>query len=463
VAYYGGRFFVSDSAKGMIFTYDSNFTFLSALGRGKGGVNLLSPKGLEVYNERIYVADSSAQRVVVFTMDGYPIDVLNSSVPGANFSYPEDIAVDKERLYVADTFNRLVRAFSYNHTASDDSVLMKIRNANASLSSLLLMQGVAAKLNISCAPPAKQEAELSSAQSYYDGLEFSSASSLADQVASECASQQAALATDVEFGIRQLVKVSQDKVQPYRAFGGAAVQDKIVQFDNRVSVVNAKLSSKAYSSAADDALALGPLADSITASVADKAKADTERAKNQTIFGMLSILASLDSRMAALNKTAADYHQQINLSNSQTLLDSARNSLSSGDSDSANSSLSLAAYEISSYETAVFRATAEIDRTNQQILTLEFELNSTIASPALVKPDYSQEASMMAQARQTAYSNQPLALMMARQARDSAVPKARDAQALSLAVTATGMLFAIIAVIALAFFVYVRRLKKKSL
>ena len=73
IAIYGGNFYVSDSAKNVIFVYDQNFSLLSTIGRGRGGVSLLSPHGFQVDSDRIYVADSGNNRVVVFSLDGYPL------------------------------------------------------------------------------------------------------------------------------------------------------------------------------------------------------------------------------------------------------------------------------------------------------------------------------------------------------------------------------------------------------
>jgi DNA-binding beta-propeller fold protein YncE len=462
IVFHDGKYYVSDSGKGLIFVYDSNFTFLNlTIGRGKGDVALGSPRGMDFDGSRLYVADATAGRVVAFSPDGYPVDVLNASTPWGNLSYPDDVVVDNGILYVADTQNRAVKAFRVNITGGDPTVLAQISDANATCASLDAAQSVAKMLSVSYAP-LEYSAQLFSAQQYYNLYQFSYASSLAQVAKADCAAAQSSLLQSIDLKVKQLIQSSQAQVAPYRNSSSTS-QQLLSQFDNKVAAANSALSSKKYSSAADLALSLPSLADSIASGSQAAAEAEAEKEQNRAAALINAEITALSGRLEQLQAKSDAYRQGINLSNSRSLLALASGQAGTGSFDSANRSLQLASLEITSYETSVGGSAKEIDSALANFAIIELEFNNSASQPVLFGPDLSSERALMAQAKDTIYANPPLALQIAGQAKSSAQAKSRDAQALSLAASSVCVVVFLIALIAVGFFMHLRGRKHKGL
>ena len=462
ILFHGGKVYISDATKGLIFVYDGNFTFQYAIGRGKGDVTLVSPRGMDFDDNRIYVADAGANRVVAFSLDGYPVDVLNSSTAWGNLSYPEDVIVHNGVLYVADTQNRLVKAFSISKAAGDTTVLAMIAAANASCASLGSLQAVATKLNVSFTPVPSSVSDIASAQQYYDGYIFSTASSLAQNAKSSCESAQSALTQKVELRVKQLIQTSQATVAPYRN-ASTTNASLLTQFDNKAAAASSALASKNYAASSDIALSLPALANSIATGSESKAAADEAKAQNQSTAILTSEITALASRLSSLQAQSNAYRQGINLSGSLDLIALARSSAEGGDFAAANHSLGLVRLDITGYEASLGAAAKEIDSAQSTLAIAEIELNASATRSLLFSPDLGKERAMMAQAEETVYSSPPSALQMAAQAKASAESKSRDSQALSLAVISVAVMLFFIALIAAGFLFHIMRKKKQGL
>ncbi len=462
ILFHDGKAYISDSGKGLVFVYDSNFTFLYTIGRGKGGVTLISPRGMDFYDNRLYVADASMASVIAFSPDGYPVDILNSSAAWGNLSYPEDVVAGNGILYVADTQNKLVKAFSINKTAGDSSVLAMIAGANASCASLLSMQSVAARLNVSSAPAAAQGAAIASAQQYYDDYAFSTASSLAQNAKSDCEAARSSLTQSVELRIKQIIQASQAAVAPYRQVSSTNAS-QVAQFDNKASASSSALASKNYAASSDLALALQPLANSIAAGSESKAAADEEKKQNQSTAFLASEITALTSQISRLQAKSDAYRQGINLSGSIDLVALAQKSAGSGDFAAANHSLDLARLEVASYEATLGASTQEIDAALTSLMISEIEFNASASRSMLFAPDLGKERALMAQAMETVYSSPSSAVQMASQAKAAAEAKSRDSQALSLAVISVAVVLFFIALISAGFLYHIMGKKKKGM
>jgi len=464
VELFGGRVLVSDQGKKLVYVYDSNLTFLYAIGRGLGGVTLTSPRGIEVYNGRIYVADATSNRVVVFTMEGYPVDMLDSKTPGGNLSGPEDIAVAEGKLYVADSLDRQVRVYEINESKGDETVLSLLTQANQSIAALSLLQAAAQRLNLSIASSEQPMLDLLTAQGEYDHYMFSSASTLAQKALDESSAAQANLSQAIEVKILQIIKGEQGRVEPFRRQGlPPELSQKLAYFDNAASDARIKLSAKDYNAAIGIALSLHSIAGDYIAGVEGKDRLDNERAQNRTGAQLTEALSSLYRRLGKLKAQSESYFQPANFTNSESLLASANASMGEGDYDSANRSMALAEFEISSYEGSLGAAAAEIDAALSNISIIEFQLNSSAAKPMLLHPDLAPEQQQLASARSIAYSNPKLAVAMALQASSSAAAKVSESQTLSVAASAVLVLVGLIAVIFLAFalHIYSRRRQRR--
>jgi len=459
---HNGRFYISDSVKGLIFVYDSSFKFLNiTFGRGKGGLNLGSPRGMDFDDNRIYVADATRNAIVAFSLDGYPVDVLNASTANGSLAYPEDVIVDNGKLYVADTGNRLIKVFAITKDPGDPTVLAMITGANTTCAGMVSTQAVASKLNISISQVAYSQ-DLADAQGYYDGYQFSYASSLAQKAKSACASAQSSLTQSMDLRIKQLVQSSQAVVSPYRNISTTSAS-QLVQFDNKVAAVNSALGAKSYSSAADVALTLPSLAKAIATGSDAKADIEDEKRQNQSLAGVGAEITALSGRLSRLQEKSDLYRQGVNLSGSLELLVLAQEQADAGDFTAANRSIQLAAVEITTYETSISEAARGIDDALSRFAIVEFEFNTIASQPMLLGPDLSGEKKTMAQAKETIYSSPELAMQMAAQAKTSANVKSRDSQALSLAVMGVAVMLFFIALIAFGFLWHINSRRHKGL
>ncbi|VVC00219.1 NHL repeat protein [uncultured archaeon] len=461
---YKGIYYVSDSAKGMIFAYDQNFTFLSSIGRGRGGITLTSPRGFDIYDDQIFVADTTSQRIVVFTLDGYPIEVLNASTAGGNFSYPEDVAVGDGVVWVADTYDGVVKEFAHAPLSGNDTVEQAIVLANYTVGQLHSMEQAAAKLRIQFSATNADE-YVSEAQEDYGNFLFSSASVLAAKAKDEATAGQQLLSQAIETKVKQLVKAANDKVAPYRpAAPTGEIAAQFAQFDNKVADANAKLAARSYSSAADAANALSPAADALISAIGNKTALDQEASANRTLRDFQLELSGVSLRLSSVKGGYAAYRQEANFSNADSLIAAANASAVQGDFVSANRSISLARTEIDASELALQAISADVDSGIANITIIERGLNMTAAKTTLLPADLSQERSLIAQSYQTVYSNPQLAVAMATQASVAAESKMKDAQALSLAVASVLSIVGAIVLIAGAFWIHLmrRRSKKKS-
>lgn len=108
-----GKFYVTDTAFGVVFIFDTinkKVTFLGNKGSGK----LSLPIGIALdENENVYVSDSKLQRIFAYDQEGELIFVLGED---DEFIRPTGIAINEElqRLYVSDTKGHVIRVFSLN-------------------------------------------------------------------------------------------------------------------------------------------------------------------------------------------------------------------------------------------------------------------------------------------------------------------------------------------------------------
>ena len=460
IALYGGKFYVSDTGKNAIYVYDSNFTYLSTIGIGRGGVTLSSPRGIKAYDGRLYVADFANARVVVFSLDGYPIDVLDASTQNANLSRPEDIAIGDGNLYVADSNDRTVKMFSINSTLGNDTVLQSINEANASLQSLLSMQEVADKLNVTYESVTAAQ-DIAMALSDYQDYQFSPAASLAQTARAESDAASGVLGQDIRVAVLKIVKQSSDSVAAYRGSAVPGVSDLLSQFDGRVSDINLKLGQNFFGPAANSALMLPALAGQISSLVSGKQGEAASQQQNQTFASFSTDYSGLLARLNALNSKASAYRQTVDLSASENYLNQSLASAQSGDYSSANYSLAMARLEISSTELSLSSISQQIDASLANISSSESQFSELSDKGYLLPPDLAQERKAISDARENAYSSPQAAADSARAAVASAQTKSRDASSLSLAASAVLGIVLLIVVIAGAFYLHLRARKKR--
>lgn len=458
---YANQMFISDSGKQLIYAYGLDLALHSTIGR-RGGVILTSPRGFEIYQDRIYVADSTSHRIVVYSMDGYPIDILDAN-SGGNFSYPEDVAISNGKLYVAESGGRMVKVFSINATSGNETVAWTIAAARNSLSNLMALQQVAEKIGVSYSSDMVVR-DIESAQEYYDQYLFSTASNLAQKALDESFALQKDLSQKLDIGIKKIAKDSQNSVSPYRAGAKGAIEAKIVQLDNMATDVDAKVSAKMYSAAADASLSMQELAKEIV-SVSMNASAMEEQIQKNITASLFSLQAnSLEAKLARIEAKASAYRQQIDTSNARSLIDASIEHAREGDYDAANRSLTLVALELNLFDDSINKNTAEIDIALANITKIEAEFGSIAAKPTLVPAGIEGDRKKMEQAKEMAYLNPALAVITAQQASDSALAKMAEAQALSTSLAAFLMIVGLTTLLAIVFYIHIKKRKgrKKS-
>lgn len=462
IKFYKGNYYVSDSDKGLVFVYDSNFTFLSTIGRGLGGVTLHSPHGIALANDRLFVTDTSANSVVEFTLDGYPVSILNSSVPGANLSYPEDIAVNGNTLYVADTFSKLVKVFTIDETSGNNTVQQQLASANYSIKSLSQVKAAALKLNVTIDSDTF-DSDLMQAQSDYAHFVYSSASAIAQKIIDNAPISQANLSQRVEIAAKQLAKAAIDRVAPYRAQAKGNAAALVAQFDAKTTDMNAKLAGKFYVQAADIALSLSASADGIIDATVGNAAKEEQARKDRLAAEIQAQIGIADSKIKALDEKAITYRQSVNTSTYSALLENARKALLLEDFTSANKSALSIIADVSSQDDYISQISKGIDAALTNISIAELDFNSSAAKPMLVPADFASERKQFADARNLAYSNPAFATAMASQAAQSASVKVKDAQSLSVAVAAVLVMSGLIVLIGIVFLLHLRNRKRRGL
>ncbi len=105
---------VSDSAAGVLFTFDADGYYLGTLGKGvlnkPSGITIDSAKG------RIFVADVGLHQVVVLSFDGELIERIGERGTSlGEFNFPTNVAYGHDGLlYVSDSLNFRVQVFDQN-------------------------------------------------------------------------------------------------------------------------------------------------------------------------------------------------------------------------------------------------------------------------------------------------------------------------------------------------------------
>ena len=376
------------------------------------------------------------------------------------FTSPQDVAVGGGILYVTDSGGKKIKQFTINYTVKNDSVLLSIGAANVSIQKLLVLQEVAGLLNITFESTTAQQ-DMSLALSDYQNYLFSSASALAEKALRESDAVQGVLQQDIEIKVLQMLKEQLERVEPYRGQQVAGLPEKLAQFDNRIEDIKNKLAAKSYRPAAEAALSLSGLADSIDELVTGK-KAEAETQQKNTAFSTFSAdYAELLSELGAVKAKAGQYQQQIDMSTSELYLNQSLAQAADGDYASANYSLAMARLEITSTGSSLDVLGAGIDTALANISSFEVRLQELSSKPSLVPADLAPELLLMSQSRQSAYTNPELAMESARQAVSSAEVKVRDAQAVSMAAAAVLVILFLIAIVALSFFLHLRRRKAR--
>jgi DNA-binding beta-propeller fold protein YncE len=100
--------YVSDSARKLIYVFDSGGHFLRTIGGESPDASMQRPTGLAVDREahRIYVTDTLRHQVLIFGTDGSMILAIGKRGKGAcEFNFPTAVTLSEGMVYVVDAMN----------------------------------------------------------------------------------------------------------------------------------------------------------------------------------------------------------------------------------------------------------------------------------------------------------------------------------------------------------------------
>lgn len=100
--------YASDSARKLIYVFDSAGRFLRTIGGDSPGASMERPTGLAIDRKagRLYVTDTLRHQLLVFETDGSLVQAIGKRGRGAGeFNFPTGVTVSGRKIYVVDAMN----------------------------------------------------------------------------------------------------------------------------------------------------------------------------------------------------------------------------------------------------------------------------------------------------------------------------------------------------------------------
>lgn len=455
---YNGNYYIADTDKDRIAVFDSNFTFLQSIGKGKGGVSLWRPKGVFVYDDMVFVSDTLSDRVVVFSLDGYPLETLSG-----NFSKPTDIIVQDGTLYFTDSAYKRVQAYSIGEIGGNVSVLGLISSANASVSKLQSLVLVAQKLSIA-ASSSDAQSNLADAVSSYDAYRYSDAADQSREAKDLADSQYSSLSQQATIKIRQLsgtaastmAAYNESSTPQYLLANRTAILSKISQVDNFIAIGN-------YNDAADLALSLPALASSF-AQAADSGSAAAQNLElEQQKQHYYSSIAQAQDSLSNLSAQASASKLPIESGQVSSLLDIARSKVAAGQLEEANATLSQALSQLSSLSSSLGAKLATMQPALDAIAAANAQISSLEEQKLIFYPNMQPARSLISQAYAQAPLDSQTAIALSNDALSAATKEASNARTLSYIAIAIGGLALIMVLVAGGVVAYLYKRRRRRL
>ncbi|MBS3068837.1 NHL repeat-containing protein [Candidatus Micrarchaeota archaeon] len=455
---YEGNFYVADTGNNRIAVFDSNFSFLQSIGKGKGGVSLRQPKGVFVSDKMVFVSDTLNNRVAVFSMDGYPLETLygGNATGGRNFSQPTDLIVHEGVLYVADAGNKRVVAYSIGEIGGNATVLAQISEANASVARLQKLLSVAQRLGV----PATSSAEglLSASVSSYENFRYSDAADQARSAKDAADSQYPALVQQIIVKLRQLSSAANSTMSQYAEISTpayllanrTAILSKITQVENAIGAGN-------YSLAADIALELPSLASSF----ALQAQAGATNNTQAQAQPYLDSIVSARSWLGALSTKAAANGLPFDGAQVSSLLDMAQTQALSGNFAQANATISQAHAQLEALAYSIEQSIQQSNPALVAIANAQAKIAALEAERLIFYPNMQPSRTLLSQASSLASSEPQRAIELAQQAQEAAIGEASNARSLSYVAIAVGGVALIMVLVAAGMIWYLHSKRKR--
>ncbi|MBS1859454.1 MAG: 6-bladed beta-propeller, partial [Acidobacteria bacterium] len=103
--------YVTDSARGIVYVFDTRGRFLRIL--GAGFLNRPTGMALDRAARRLYLTDTLRHQVLVFSLDGRLLHAIGRRGTGpGEFNFPTALTLSAGRLYVVDSMNFRIQALT---------------------------------------------------------------------------------------------------------------------------------------------------------------------------------------------------------------------------------------------------------------------------------------------------------------------------------------------------------------
>ncbi|MFH1285191.1 MAG: hypothetical protein ABIH99_01270 [Candidatus Micrarchaeota archaeon] len=375
-----GKLYIADHDKNRIAVfYTGNYTFITSIGRGKGGITLSGPEDVYVdAQERVFVADTHNNRTVVFDSDGMPLLTFGStseSTAGFTFELPAGISGDEAgNIYVSDTGNSQIKIFS---PTADAPVTTPVANSISSQEEISLAESAlneanslsthATSLSINnySSVLSIASSKLAIARNNYQSANYTNATENAKSVHDDAVSAKTQLDSSIS---ARLVKLKVDMEINVSTLKTKADLYNLTASTSEIEAELAKVSS--YISAKNYASAISSYKSAEIKYTAYQKLVDDSAAQSIQI-AVVSSTNATELKIAEVEIKLANYsgankaELQIELTTARTKLANARLYLSLSNVTAADASLAEADALIASVEEKLAKAPDEITPANQ--------------------------------------------------------------------------------------------------
>lgn len=422
------KIYIADTDNNRIQVYTKNFTYLSSIGRGRGGITLSKPESVFVTNDRVYVTDTLNSRIVVFSLAGDPLETFGSEGTGQNeFSSPRSVFVADDKMYVADFGNQRVQIFSIN-----DSADAEIENALASASSRVQLYeqlaAAGAKIDINGASDCGTTLDLAQ-QSISDHRIIDAQTQIA-QAESEANASIGAIESALDFRLRSMTSVSRERLGELPESVGS---DDRIRVGDMISQAEQDIDKKDYPAAVDLMLSIeSELSRLGAAPVSDQTEQTNVSVNTSTIDRAAlaeSRMQKVTEQVRAVEALAMNYNISVDSAGVDALLTSARGKLVNNDNEGALATVAEAETEANALISSVENKLANIEKARVAIADSESQIKRVESSysNSIIKPNLAEAEKSLADAKATEYSDPETSLSLANSAKESAISEGTKA------------------------------------